>query len=353
MVPSALILQLQKVMDDYTARGEECGCQLTVYRYGEMVCELCSGWTTPEKTQPVTPETLFPVFSVGKGVVTTLVHILAEQGWISYDALVTDYWPDYGVNGKEKTTVTDVLSHRAGLYDFPTGVSTPEKYDWQNVIHIMENMAPLDRVGGIHHYHGYTFGILAGHLAELAGGQDFVTLLRKEILEKLDIQTLFFGLPEEQMKNVAFIDGSGFPPDPRCEHNDFAVLGGLNPSSNGTANATALARIYSALLPEGCGGVRLLQEETIQHATQLCRAPEDELVYSKWDKFGLGYALCGPEKDLGRMFGHGGACGSEGFADKESGYAVGFTKNRLCATHPDHPLRNAISDILGVPHRIW
>lgn len=349
----SMIRQLQTVMDDFTGRGEECGCQLTVFRHGEKVCELCSGWTDPDQKERITPDTLFPVFSVGKGVVTTLIHILAEQGKIRYDDLVTDYWPEYGVNGKERTSVKHILSHRAGLYDFPAGITEHEKYDWEKIVPVMEKMAPLDTVGGFHHYHGYTYGILAGHLAELASGMDFRSLLRQEILEKLDIDTLFFGVPEKRMGKVALIDGSGFPPDPRTRMNDPAVLGGLNPSSNGAANATALAKLYSALLPSGYNGVRLLSPETVAGATRLCRIPEDVLDFARWDKFGLGYALCGPENDLGRMFGHGGACGSEGFADKETGYAVGFTKNRLNATHPDHPLRNAISEILGLPRRIW
>lgn len=354
MSNAEIIRQLQSVMDAYSRGGEECGCQLSVYRHGELICNLCSGWTTADKTQPVTQETLFPVFSVGKGVVTTLIHILAEQGLLQYDELVTRSWPEYGVNGKENTTVRDILSHRAGLYDFPAGFAFYDKFDWGKAVKAMETMVPMDKVGGIHHYHAHTYGLLAGHLAERVSGRDFRTLLRTEILDKLKIHTLFFGLPERSMmQNVALIDGSGFPPDPRTEYNDFAVLGGLNPSSNGTANAEALAKIYSALLPAGCGGIRLLQDRTITDATQLCRAPEDTLDYSRWDKFGLGYALCGPESDLGRMFGHGGACGSEGFADRETGYAVGFTKNRLNAAHPNHPIRNAISEILGIPHRIW
>lgn len=354
MSTAEMIRNLQSVMDDFTRSGEECGCQLALYRHGELICNLCSGWTAADKKQPVTQDTLFPVFSAGKGVVTTLIHILAEKGLLQYSDLVTRYWPEYGVNGKENTTIRDILSHRAGLYDFPAGFAFYDKFDWHKAVKAMENMAPMDKVGGIHHYHAHTYGLLAGHLAERITGLDFRTLLRTEILDKLNIHTLFFGLPEKSMlQNAALIDGTGFQPDSRTEYNDFAVLGGLNPSSNGTSNAEALAKLYSSLLPDGCGGIRLLQERTIAEATQLCRAPEDVLDYARWDKFGLGYALCGPESDLGRMFGHGGACGAEGFADRETGYAVGFTKNRLNTTHPNHPLRNAISEILGIPRRIW
>ena len=255
-----MIRNLQSVMDDFTRRGEECGCQLAIYQHGEKICSLCSGWMSADKTKPVTTETLFPVFSVGKGVVTTLIHILAEQKLLQYDDLVIRHWPEYGIHGKEATTIRDILSHRAGLYDFPDGCAFHDKFDWQKAVEAMENMAPMDKVGGMHHYHAQTYGLLAGRLAERVSGQDFRTLLRNEILDKLNIHALYFGLPDESMlQNVALIDGSGFPPDSRTKYNSFAVLGGLNPSSNGTANAEALAQIYSSLLPAGCGGIRLLQ----------------------------------------------------------------------------------------------
>ena len=352
MPDAELRRRLQTAMDDACARGEECGCQLTVYRHGELVCELCAGRTAPDRTREVTPRTLFPVFSVGKGVVATLVHILAERGCVDYAGKVADLWPGYAANGKAETLVYELLSHRAGLYEFPNGFPFSDWFKWDRAVARLEAMAPLDRIGGMHHYHGMTFGVLAGHLAECAAGRDLRTLLREEILDRLGIGDLFFGVPEERMGDLALIDGSGFPADRRLDFNAPEVLCGLNPSANGAANATSIAKMYAALLPEGLDGVRLLSEATVDRAATLCRAPGDADL-SHWDKFGLGYALCGPPGDLGRMFGHGGACGSEGFADRKTGFAVGFTKNRLNATHPVHPLRNEISAILGLPARVW
>ena len=57
--------------------------------------------------------------------------------------------------------------------------------------------------------------------------------------------------------------------------------------------------------------------------------------------------------DPGTRFGHGGAAGSQGFADKERQMALGFTKNMPLATHPDHPVRSRISEILGIRKIIW
>ena len=73
----------------------------------------------------------------------------------------------------------------------------------------------------------------------------------------------------------------------------------------------------------------------------------------EWDKFGMGYALMGPRGDWGALFGQGGACGSEGMAFREEEVAIAFTKNKSLPCHPNHKIRNTLSDILQIPHRIW
>jgi len=343
---------LRNILDDSVASGEECGCQLAVYRHGELLYDLCSGVTAPGGTRKVDGETLFPVFSVGKGIATTILHILVERGKIAYDDPVRKYWPEYACCGKEDTLVWHIMTHRAGLFNAPPQLSFEEWFDWEKITSGLASAKPQDRIGGIHHYHAHTYGVLTGHLAELADGRSFRRILKEEILDPLNIDSLFFGIPEEKYANLAPIDDSVHS-DSRVDFNRSAVLCGLNPSSNGCANARSLAKIYAALTGNGTGGIRLLKPETIEHATFLRRSEDDPLAFEQWDKFGLGYALCGPREQIGRMFGHAGAVGSEAFADKETGYAIGFTKNRINKTHPNHPTRNAISRALGLPERIW
>lgn len=354
-----LVHDLQKVLDDETSSGRECGCQLAVYRNGELLCDLASGYTDEKNMVSVTPETLFPVFSVGKGVITTLFHIVAERMGIDYDDFVVRYWPEYGAAGKESTTIRHVLSHRAGLHDYPADYPFLDRFNWMKVSEFLESMAPLTPVGGKHRYHAHTYGILVGRLLEKITGRPLNEILKKDILEPLQISSLFFGVPSEKLEDTAritpYVDQAGGRPliDHRLLFNDRRVLQGMNPSSNGVANALSLAKVYAALLPGGLNGIRLLKPETLRNALRLERSSDDPVEPSQWDKFGLGYALCGPNAPWNRMFGHGGACGSEGFADQETGYAVGFTKNRILPSHPDHPVRNRISDVLGLPHRIW
>jgi beta-lactamase family protein len=85
-----------------------------------------AGLADPERGQPIDGDTLINVWSAGKGVVVTTMHALVEQGELEYDAPVTRYWPEYGANGKERTTVANLLTHSAGVPQLPPD-GTPEQ----------------------------------------------------------------------------------------------------------------------------------------------------------------------------------------------------------------------------------
>jgi beta-lactamase class C len=76
------------------------------------------GETLAGSGQPVTPQTVFRWASVSKGVASTMVVKLAEQGKIDLNAPVVNYAPDLTLpNGNQyRASVGDLLSHRLGLY---------------------------------------------------------------------------------------------------------------------------------------------------------------------------------------------------------------------------------------------
>jgi CubicO group peptidase (beta-lactamase class C family) len=97
------------------------------------------------------------------------------------------------------------------------------------------------------------------------------------------------------------------------------------PSAGGHANARAVARIYAALLNGD-----LLSRAMLDHATTETAFGTD-LVLNRPSRFGLGFQLTQPQRQLGRgprCFGHFGAGGSVGFADPDRGLAFAYTMNR-------------------------
>jgi beta-lactamase class C len=76
------------------------------------------GETQAGSGDPVTPATVFRWASVSKGVASTMVAKLAEQGKLSLDEPVSVHAPSLRLPGgnEARASVADLLSHRLGLY---------------------------------------------------------------------------------------------------------------------------------------------------------------------------------------------------------------------------------------------
>ena len=91
------------------------GASLALYHRGEKILSLYGGWKDAASTQPWEADTITLVWSAGKGIgVACLLHALQENQ-ISLDRRVAEFWPEFAQAGKEKITIAQFLSHRAGL----------------------------------------------------------------------------------------------------------------------------------------------------------------------------------------------------------------------------------------------
>ena len=104
--------------DKYT----EIGSSLCVIADGEVTVNLFAGHTSNQKNVEWNENTLAVAFSCTKAAVALCAHILIDKGLLNSKEKVTKYWPEYGKNGKEDTTVEMLLNHSAGLPALKTKV---------------------------------------------------------------------------------------------------------------------------------------------------------------------------------------------------------------------------------------
>ena len=97
--------QVQEAIDELVESGAERGLQVAVYRHGEPVVDAVAGVADHETGRPVTRNTPFYVYSVGKGATATVAHVLVERGQFDYDTRIVELWPEFGAHGKERATV--------------------------------------------------------------------------------------------------------------------------------------------------------------------------------------------------------------------------------------------------------
>ena len=91
----------------------ERNTQLCIYFEGEKVVDL---WGTAIGDSAFSPDTLVNAFSSGKSLESIAMASLVSQGLMNYGTKVTEYWPEFGAQGKGETTVADLLRSRTRIY---------------------------------------------------------------------------------------------------------------------------------------------------------------------------------------------------------------------------------------------
>ncbi|KAI3828568.1 hypothetical protein L1987_02671 [Smallanthus sonchifolius] len=82
------------------------GIQVCAYKDGKVIIDTVAGVLGKDDPRPVQPNSLFPVFSVTKGVTAGMVHWLADKGKLKLEDNVANIWPEFGTNGKDQIKVT-------------------------------------------------------------------------------------------------------------------------------------------------------------------------------------------------------------------------------------------------------
>jgi len=103
------------IFRDYT--GEAPGASVLVIRDGKVVLKRAYGLANLEEKRKATPKTNYRLASVTKQFTATAILILAEQGKLSLDDPLTEFFPDFPTYGAQ-ITVRHLLNHTSGLPDY-------------------------------------------------------------------------------------------------------------------------------------------------------------------------------------------------------------------------------------------
>jgi CubicO group peptidase (beta-lactamase class C family) len=344
MTPDPAFRPLADTFAAAVASGEERGA-LAVMRNGQTLLALHGGDARPG--QPWQDDTLACCFSVTKGVLSLLAHILIDRGTLALDTRIATLWPAFAANGKVDTTLLDILTHRARLPAVSQPVTAGDLYDWDRMTaHLAASatvVPPGDPV-----YLNMTYGHLLGETLRRATGQPLPALLRTlataplnadfhlgltapEIartatLTQDDPAALFRALDEVPdtlfARSMAFFARGEDFNTPRWRQ---AVIG----SGSGHATARAIATLYGQFVwPDA------LLSPARQHALreQQAETAHDPILGIPI-RYGQGIELSTPPAlDFGpnrHAIGHWGAGGAQGFADPATGLSFGYVTGHM------------------------
>src|SRR5436309_2558773 len=188
--------KVQLLIDDLVERDVERGLQVAAYHDGKLVVDAWAGVADARDGRPVDGDTLFGIFSCGKGVTATVIHLLVDRGILAYDTPIATYWPEFAQNGKGAITVRQALTHESAIPQVPAGFGPAEMCDWEQVTRAVGELTPLWEPGAATGYHAITYGWILGELAHRADGRPFDQIVQEEIRGPLGLSSLYFGIPD-------------------------------------------------------------------------------------------------------------------------------------------------------------
>ena len=348
------------------------GAQVAVFRAGRRVLHAGGGLARVRTAVPVTPETLFVLFSTTKGLAGLAMAMLFERQAFHYDEPVTKYWPDFArvVPQKAAVTIRHVMSHRAGFPLGPRWLDAEKWIDRDAIRRAMEEVRLRFTPGERNAYHAMNFGHMVNELIERIDGRDCGQFLREEVFEPLGLRDLYVGLPDDAALGermawcynelnlganraratgiVGGEDASTSPapkpaptrrepparyadtPEMWHEFNWPETHRAVLPAAGGIGTARDVAELYSVLAQGGQRGEQtLVSRDALTYAsTPTNREGDMDGTLGFPIRWGLGFhmGMYGKRATL-RTFGHAGAGGQVGFADPDRELAFAFVTN--------------------------
>lgn len=299
---------------NFTERGD-VGASFAATVEGEVVVDIWGGHRDGAKTLPWEEDTIVNVFSTTKTMTALCALMLVDRGELEIEAKVSQYWPEYGQNGKENTRARHFLGHTAGLPGFGEQMTDAQFYDWDSVINVLERQEPWYEPGTICAYHALTQGYLVGELVRRISGLSLGTFFKENVAKLVDadfhigLDPAEFGRTSEILAAVGemempegyempeFYNGriDGTPAMDQATWNGPNWRQTESPAANGHANARSVVRGQTAVVNGGSAfGVQLLSQKTID------RIFEDQGVIAGVGEshgigYGLGIGIGGPE----------------------------------------------------------
>ena len=341
--------------DNFTALNET-GAALAVFYRGKLALHRYG--SLDSANGPWQPGDRVCTMSASKAPLALCLHLLAERGQIDLLAPVADYWPEFGVLGKERIKIEQVLNHTSGLPAIKN-VAAGDIFNWSTMTRALAESPLVFEPGTRLAYHALTFGHLVGELIRRVDGRMPGDFFHEEISRPYGIDydlrcfakqpirpinaaaqfkpailwlysRLALVVPHWKMQYFRPCNADYYP-------NSKAWQGSEIPAVTGQGSALGLARLYAFLAGGGWhDGQRLCREETVAGLGARAVALPEAATGQRW-RMGQGFMFNSPDLVAfgpnASAFGHVGMGGAAGFADPDNQLAFAYVTERYHQPH--------------------
>lgn len=256
---------LAKVLEEFSLSHDHLGVQAVVMEPDGGAFFGTAGYANHRRKCPVTEETLFCLGSASKLPTAAVIMSLAEEGALALEDRL-GAWTGILPAGLE-VSIEQLLRHTSGLPDYAesfrfraAAVAIPWR-EWRPLdLAGLVGGKPLRSVPGSRYEYSDSNYLATALVAERAGGDSFKSLLRRRVVDPLNLVHFYFqpenleGMPIARAYSDRIV---GLGPRDVTAMRTVHLSGGYA-AGGMVANARELARFTAALF----GGV-LLDEETV------------------------------------------------------------------------------------------
>jgi CubicO group peptidase (beta-lactamase class C family) len=171
------------------------GAAIIAAKEGEIILRKGYGLADLELGVPVEPHMVFRVASLTKEFTAALILQLVEEGIVSLDDEITDFIPDYPVQGN-RVTIEHLLTHTSGI---PTFQRVPGFQDHVRLDHTLDETIaifagqPFEFPPGERHSYSSSGYILLGAILERVTGMSYEDLLQERIFDVVGMGSACLG----------------------------------------------------------------------------------------------------------------------------------------------------------------
>jgi CubicO group peptidase (beta-lactamase class C family) len=357
----------------FVEKGEISGAVMLVAD-GEKVLHLSAvGQSDLATGRKMETTDLFWIASMTKPITAVAVAMLVDEGLLRFDDAVEKYIPEFKnlwvkieqsptqhrlVHAKRPITVRDLLTHTSGEGEYV------EKDPHWTLKQMTESLArePLRFQPGEKWGYSTAGTDLLGRIVEVVGNEPFAEALQRRVFGPLGMKDTTFWVSRVQEPRCAH-DYRPNPTTGKLEETIIPYLYGgeitdrARPPLGGAglfSTAEDVAKFYQMMLHRGLAGQRrLLKPETVAEMT---RNQTGNLKTRPGMPWGLGFCVV---EDPSQMeantgfspgtFGHGGAHGTQSWADPTRGlvYVFMIQRDKMAGNPDNSPMRQAYQTVVA------
>ena len=171
------------------------GIAVGIFKKGEILLTKGYGYANIEHRVPVIPETIFQSASIGKQFTALAVMLMVEEGKLSLDNSIRQYFPDAPMSW-QPVSIRHLLNHSSGIADYfeamgSHGIETFDlrhDYDPDELRRIFYRL-PLIFEAGSDFSYSNTGYVLLGFLVKKVSGIYYGDLLQERVFKPLGMST--------------------------------------------------------------------------------------------------------------------------------------------------------------------